>query len=87
MKNSSSIFINSVVCLPRVFNIGLYNNCLLYTSDDILKDSQGFLWIATRGEGIARYDGYEFTAFNMEMCIRDRNIPYPPIRNIIGDSH
>ena len=33
--------------------------------DDILKDSQGFLWIATRGEGIARYDGYEFTAFNM----------------------
>ena len=24
--------------------------------DDILKDSQGFLWIATRGEGIARYD-------------------------------
>ena len=22
--------------------------------DDILKDSQGFLWIATRGEGIAR---------------------------------
>ena len=34
--------------------------------DDILKDSQGFLWIATRGEGIARYDGYEFTAFNID---------------------
>lgn len=33
--------------------------------DDIMKDSQGFLWIATRGEGIARYDGYEFTSFNM----------------------
>lgn len=33
--------------------------------DDILKDSRGFLWIATRGEGIARYDGYEFTSFNM----------------------
>lgn len=33
--------------------------------DDIIKDSQGFLWIATRGEGIARYDGYEFTSFNM----------------------
>lgn len=33
--------------------------------DDIWKDSQGFLWIATRGEGIARYDGYEFTTFNM----------------------
>lgn len=33
--------------------------------DDIIKDSQGFLWIATRGEGIARYNGYEFTSFNM----------------------
>lgn len=33
--------------------------------DDIVKDSQGFLWIATRSEGIARYDGYEFTSFNM----------------------
>ncbi|WP_455673927.1 two-component regulator propeller domain-containing protein [Phocaeicola sp.] len=33
--------------------------------DDIIKDSRGFLWIATRGEGLARYDGYEFTSFNM----------------------
>lgn len=33
--------------------------------DDILKDSHGFLWVATRGEGIARYDGYEFLSFNM----------------------
>lgn len=33
--------------------------------DDIVKDSKGFLWIATRGQGIARYDGYEFTSFNM----------------------
>ena len=33
--------------------------------DDLLKDSRGFLWIATRGEGLARYDGYEFIPFNM----------------------
>lgn len=33
--------------------------------DDLLKDSRGFLWIATRGEGLARYDGYEFISFNM----------------------
>lgn len=33
--------------------------------DDLLKDSRGFLWVATRGEGIARYDGHEFIAFNM----------------------
>lgn len=34
--------------------------------DDIIKDSQGFLWIATKGNGLARYDSYEFTSFNME---------------------
>lgn len=33
--------------------------------DDIIKDSKGFLWIATNGAGIARYDGYEFIPFNM----------------------
>ena len=33
--------------------------------DDLLKDSQGFLWVGTRGEGLVRYDGYEFIPFNM----------------------
>lgn len=33
--------------------------------DDLFKDSKGFLWVATRGEGLARYDGYEFIPFNM----------------------
>lgn len=33
--------------------------------DDLFKDSNGFLWVATRGEGLARYDGYEFISFNM----------------------
>jgi signal transduction histidine kinase/ligand-binding sensor domain-containing protein/DNA-binding response OmpR family regulator len=33
--------------------------------DDLYKDSRGFLWIATRGEGLARYDGHEFLTFNM----------------------
>ena len=33
--------------------------------DDLLKDSQGFLWVGTRGEGLVRYDGYEFISFNM----------------------
>ena len=32
--------------------------------DDLFKDSKGFLWVATRGEGVARYDGYEFIPFN-----------------------
>jgi signal transduction histidine kinase/DNA-binding response OmpR family regulator len=33
--------------------------------DDLFKDSRGFLWIATRGEGLARYDGHAFLTFNM----------------------
>lgn len=33
--------------------------------DDLIKDSEGYLWIATRGGGISRYDGYEFVSFNM----------------------
>ncbi|MGL4520009.1 MAG: hybrid sensor histidine kinase/response regulator transcription factor [Phocaeicola sp.] len=33
--------------------------------DDILKDSQGFLWLATPGQGVARYDGYDFVTFTM----------------------
>lgn len=37
----------------------------LTTSWTIYWKTARALWIATRGEGIARYDGYEFTAFNM----------------------
>lgn len=33
--------------------------------DDLLKDSYGFLWAGTRGEGLVRYDGYEFVPFSM----------------------
>ncbi len=33
--------------------------------DDIIKDSRGFLWIATPGAGISRYDGYDFLVCNM----------------------
>ena len=40
---------------------GLPNNFV----DDIIKDSRGFLWIATPGSGVARYDGYDFVSFDM----------------------
>jgi ligand-binding sensor domain-containing protein len=45
-----------------------------YTTDDglpsnavfrIVRDSSGFLWFCTR-EGIARFDGYQFTSFGRE---------------------
>lgn len=32
--------------------------------DCVRKDSQGFLWIATGGGGLVRYDGYEFLSYN-----------------------
>ena len=32
--------------------------------DDTYVDSDGFLWIATSGGGLCRYDGYELTVFN-----------------------
>lgn len=33
--------------------------------DDIYKDSRGFVWIATHGGGLVRYDGYEFLSFGI----------------------
>ncbi|MDR2146738.1 MAG: response regulator [Tannerella sp.] len=39
---------------------GLSNNFV----EDIYKDRQGFLWIATSGGGLSRYDGYDFLNFN-----------------------
>ncbi len=33
--------------------------------DDLLKDSNGYLWAGTGGEGLVRFDGYEFISFNM----------------------
>lgn len=33
--------------------------------DDVLVDDAGFLWIATSGGGLCRFDGYEFLHFNV----------------------
>lgn len=41
-------------------NNGLTNNFV----DDIYQDSKGFVWIATVGGGLLRYDGYDFMHFN-----------------------
>ncbi len=40
---------------------GLLNNYV----DFIYKDSRGFLWLATNGGGLSRYDGYDFIHFNL----------------------
>lgn len=40
---------------------GLPNNFI----DDMIKDSQGFIWLATH-EGISRYDGYRFYSYDTQ---------------------
>lgn len=37
--------------------------------DDILKDSKGFVWIATNGGGLCRYDGYGVKTFDISTKI------------------
>ncbi|MBQ9193953.1 MAG: helix-turn-helix domain-containing protein [Bacteroidales bacterium] len=32
--------------------------------DDLCRDSAGFLWVATSGGGLCRYDGYQFITFS-----------------------
>lgn len=32
--------------------------------EDLMKDSRGFLWVSTGGDGVTRYDGYDFITFN-----------------------
>lgn len=41
--------------------------------DDILKDDQGFMWLATNGGGLVRYDGYTFETFDVNSAARLRS--------------
>ena len=41
--------------------------------EDILMDSSGFLWLATSGGGLCRYDGYDFLAFSTNTSVSVRN--------------
>ena len=47
------------------------DNGLLYDNIDFIhKDSRGFLWVATEGGGLSRYDGYEFIHYNMNTPVK-----------------
>lgn len=49
-----------------IFNtITIENGLPLNFVDDIFKDSKGFIWIATQGGGLSRFDGYEFLKFDV----------------------
>ncbi|MDL2213031.1 response regulator [Bacteroides sp. OttesenSCG-928-D19] len=48
------------------FSYVTMDNGLLHNFIDCIhKDTHGFLWVATRGGGLSRYDGYEFTHYNI----------------------
>ena len=40
--------------------------------DDILKSSDGYLWVTTYGGGVARYDGHEFVTFHTNATDKTR---------------
>lgn len=51
--------------------------------DDIYKDSYGFLWIATGGGGLARYDGYDYIYFGPNYTQRSLKSNF--IRYVVED--
>lgn len=55
VQNSSRFSLASIT-----INDGLPYNFV----DDIIKSSDGYLWVATYGGGVARYDGNEFVVFS-----------------------
>ena len=50
--------------------------------DDVLVDHAGFLWIATSGGGLCRYDGYDFLTFNASS---QPSLGSPFVRNLLED--
>jgi signal transduction histidine kinase/ligand-binding sensor domain-containing protein/CheY-like chemotaxis protein len=65
--------------------ITMDNGLLHNFVDNIYRDKRGFLWIATAGGGLSRYDGYEFVQYN--------TTTYPVklksnfIRGVVEDEH
>ena len=47
-----------------VFSLSMEDGLPCNYIDDIHMDSAGFLWLATSGGGVCRYDGYSFLSFN-----------------------
>ena len=50
--------------------------------DDIMFDDAGFMWIATSGGGLCRYDGYEFIVMATEM---EYELKSNFVRNVVED--
>ncbi len=48
---------------------------------DIVQDSIGYLWLATQGGGLARFDGDEFTVFNEKKGIKSNFVNTLLVKN------
>ncbi|MEQ6123878.1 two-component regulator propeller domain-containing protein [Pseudotenacibaculum sp. MALMAid0570] len=48
---------------------------------DIVQDSIGYLWLATQGGGLARFDGDEFTVFNEKKGLKSNFVNSLLVRN------
>lgn len=67
--SSSSSFADSRLARFITMDNGLPSNFV----DDLYRDDAGFMWIATSGGGLCRYDGYDFLVFSTNSAIRIKN--------------
>jgi len=63
VQSQSSISFNKDTQDTKFKNITVEDGLSQSTVFCILQDSEGFMWFGTRGGGLNRYDGYNFTIF------------------------
>ena len=54
--------------------------------DDIIKSSDGYLWVTTYGGGVARYDGHEFVTFQANSVNKKRILRSNFVEKLSEDS-
>lgn len=54
--------------------------------DDIIKSSDGYLWVTTYGGGVARYDGHEFVTFHTNATDKRRILRSNFVEKLAEDS-
>lgn len=54
--------------------------------DDIIKSSDGYLWVTTYGGGVARYDGHEFVTFHTNATNEKRVLKSNFVEKLTEDS-
>lgn len=77
VQNSSRFSLASIT-----INDGLPYNFV----DDIIKSDDGYLWVATYGGGVARYDGNEFVVFNTNTTDQRRLLRSNFVENLAEDA-